>query len=526
MVTFVHKANFMYYFKKIGKVIFSRTCVGILALFTLGVSSCNKSLDVPSTRVAGESQHWTSLDDVRSGLFGIYGLFRAALANDDAYWLWGDLRKGDFTSFSRPDLNAIIDGDLNASYPVIQNITDWRRFYAVINACNLFIERSDSALQDKRYTALNHKVDIAQVRSLRAFAYFFMVRIWGDVPLIIHSHDGTFEPRERNSQDTVLSFCEKELRDVAPDLPYVYGSDDPQQPGPYYGFNHSRFINTLITKLAAYAMLAHIAAWQGHYYDVAFYTKFILDNYKKEDMYYTTIDQLTDADGIFSNRDPDQLIGFNFVQGHGEATASGHIEQLTLAAPLVAKPSPDIYVTKDSISSIFPSSNGNDVRFGIDTLSGLPRTAYFTNYSGETPIFSKIKVINGGYQNSDYAVFTSAIIFTRLEEITLLRAEALAVLGRNGEAIGLLNIIRKNRNIDPFVDGISGDLVNAVFNERRRELMGEGWRWYDLVRYNKIKQSNPEFKHLIDEGGIYWPISQNVLNRNHLLKQNIYWANK
>lgn len=516
----------MYYSKKIKKALFSGISVGALALFILFASSCNKSLDVPSTRVAGEPEHWTSLDDVRSALFGVYGLFRAALANDDAYWLWGDLREGDFTSFSRPDLTAIINDNLNASYPVIQNITDWRRFYAVINACNLFIERSDSALQDKRYTELNHKVDIAQIRSLRAFAYFFMVRIWGDVPLIVHSHEGTFIPQAKTSKDKVLAFCENELRAAAPDLPYVYGGDDPQQPGQYYGYQNSRFVNTLITKLAGYAMLAHIAAWQGHYYNVAVYTKFILDNYKKEGMFYTTIDQLTDPDGIFADRNANQLIGFNFVKGHGEATASGHIEQLTLAAPLVTKPFPDIYVTKDSISSAFPAANGNDERFGIDTLSGLPRTAYFTNYSGETPIFSKIKVINGGTQDPNFAVFTSAIIFTRLEEITLLRAEALTVLKQRGDAIQLLNIIKKNRGIEPYVEGASGDLLTEIFNERRRELMGEGWRWYDQIRYNRIKHNNPAFDNLINKGGIYWPIAQEVLNRNHLLVQNSYWTGK
>lgn len=514
----------MYYPKKIKKVFLPliSLCMGLLVLCL----SCNKTLDVPSTRVAGEPQHWTTLDDVRSGLIGVYGLFRAALASDNAFWLWGDLRGGDFSSFSRPDLKAIIESNLNASYPVIQNITDWRRFYAVINACNMFIERSDSALQDKRYTELNHTVDIAQVRALRAFAYFFMVRIWGDVPLITQSHDGTFEDMPRTSQEKVLSFCESELRAAAQDLPYVYGANDPQQPGPYYGYDYSTFSNTLITKLAAYALLAHVAAWQGHYYDVAVYTKFIMDNYQKEGLQYSTIDQLTNADGIFADRNPNQLIGFNFLKSNGEATSSGHIEQLTLGAPLISKPYPDIYVSKDSIISAFPGSDGNDERFGIDTISGLSRTAYFTNYSGEIPIFSKIKVINGGTQEPDFAVFTSAIIFTRLEELTLLRAEALAVLQQRTEAIQLLNIIKSNRGIRPYVEGDPRDLVTEIFNERRRELMGEGWRWYDLIRYNKIKRNNPSFNALIDQGGIYWPIAQDILGRNHLLVQNSYWAGK
>ncbi len=517
---------------KIKKAVLSLVVISMIGGCLLMMSSCNKTLDVKSTRVAGEKGHWESLDDVRSGLIGIYGLLRAALSNNDAYWLRGDLRKGDFTAYSRPDLKAIIHGNLNASYPVLQDITDWRRFYAVINACNSFIANSSKALTDRRYSKLNHKVDMAQVRALRAFTYFLMVRIWGDVPLVTEPAGGTFEELSRTPKEKVLGFAENELREVAPTLPYVYGSDDPQMPGNYYGYTNTRFVNTLITKLAAYAMLAHIAAWQGHYIDVSVYTKFILDNQSKEGLTYVSTDQVVAADGLFSNRQSNQLIGFNFVDGHGEMTTTGHIEDLTLASPFITRQYPQIYVSKDSISSIFPTSNGNDSRFGIDTLSGLPRTAYFSNYRGEIPIFKKIKILKGEQSETHFSKYSSVLIFTRLEEITLLRAEALAVLNKpddeNGEdgAITLLNIVRNERGIKKYTSGNSTDLITAIFQERRRELMGEGWRWWDLVRYNRIKRNNPAFNTLLDEGGEYWPISNDVLDRNDEITQNAYWNGK
>jgi hypothetical protein len=59
--------------------------------------------------------------------------------------------------------------------------------------------------------------------------------------------------------------------------------------------------------------------------------------------------------------------------------------------------------------------------------------------------------------------------------------------------------------------------------ERRRELMGEGWRWYDQIRFAKIKKNNPTLNTLIENGGIFWPISADVLSRNSKLKQNSYW---
>ena len=495
-------------------------------------SSCNKQLDIKSSHQADEAGHWTTYEDARSGLIGFYGLFRAAVADNNAHWLWGELREGDFVSVSRPDLKAVIEGNLNASFPLIRSITDWRRFYAVINACNLFIERDSGCLADKRYTDSYYKLDIAQARAVRAFAYFYMVRIWGDVPLITKSNDGgNFEGLPRTNQDAVLSFAEQELITAAPNLPYLYSSNDPEQifPANYYGLSQDKWLNTPLTKLAAYALLAHIAAWQGRYIDVAVYAGYIVNNFQKSNLSLVGINTLVSPDGLFlaGNSNYDQLIGFNFLKENGETSTSGHIEQLTLASTALfpmSKQLPDIYVPKDSITHIFPITNGNDQRFGVDTINkNLLYTTYFENYNAGIPVFKKIRIVNGGVNEGEFAVYNSSIIFSRLEEIKLLYAESLAVLGQEDQAAQQLNNIRNNRGINSIIPGPNVDLIDEIFAERRRELMGEGWRWYDLVRYNKLKRNNPAFDDLIDKGGIYWPIAQSVLNSNPNIVQNAYW---
>lgn len=495
------------------------------------VASCNKKMDVDTNGMANEDTEWKTLDDTRSNLIGVYALFRAALANNNNYWLWGELRSGDFVSVTRADLKAVIDGDLNASYSTVEDMKNWRRFYAVINAANLFIERSAEAMIDPRYTTLNHDVDIAQVRALRAWAYFMMVRIWGDVPFITNSYDGQFPAIGKTDQSVILAFCEKELVAAADILPFQYGVlDDPILPGLYYTYGLSRFENTLISRNAAYALLAHVAAWQGHYADVDVYAQYVLDNYSNSNITYLTTDELTDPDGVFYARgNYNQLLGFNFVYGHGETGTSGegHIESWTLASPLITKPKPDIYVPVDIINTAF--TDRMDQRFGIDTLNGLPRTAYFTNYNAEIPIFSKIKVLGDGGTDGEFAIYSSAIIFSRIEEITLLKAEADAVLNKiNGAdgALAMLNLVRNKRGEANYDEAVDGRLIDAVFAERRRELMGEGWRWYDQVRYNKITKHDPKFTKLINEGGIYWPLAASVLSSNPHLQQNSYWASK
>src|SRR5690606_3418775 len=101
--------------------------------------------------------------------------------------------------------------------------------------------------------------------------------------------------------------------------------------------------------------------------------------------------------------------------------------------------------------------------------------------------------------------------------------EALAVLGERQGAIDLLNEIRTRRGLDPYNEDINGDLISNIFRERQRELMGEGHRWYDLVRYNRIRPSHPVISQLINNGGIYWPVSRTLLAQNNQLTQNAYW---
>ncbi|SKC07701.1 Starch-binding associating with outer membrane [Sphingobacterium nematocida] len=495
----------------------------ICGLFLIQVtfSGCSKQLDIVSGEVSSETLQWTSISDTKSSLIGMYALLRASMLENNSHWMYGELRSGDFISYNRQDLKAINEGNLKAAHPLIKDLTNWRRFYAVINAASVFIERAPEVMsKDSRYTEVNLKLDIAQAKAIRAFTYFYMVRIWGDVPLLSKSFDdGVFEHRPRTAAQTVLNFAESEILSVIEDLPYSYGI----APTSYYGENSGYWRSVLFNKLTGYSILAHISAWQGKYINVDTYTKFIIDNYASGLLtYITSIGNLSGLSGVFSNNyAAGQLFSIPSPYIYGEASATGHIEELTLAYPIIAKQKPDIYVPKDTIVEVF--NDINDTRFGIDTVSGLTRTNYFTNYSGEIPLFSKIKILRDGESNGAYAVYGSNLIFTRLEEIALLRAEALAVLGVKDEAISLLNRIKANRKVQGYSVVSTTPLIDEIFNERRRELMGEGWRWYDQVRHNRLKAVSTELVDLIAKDGIYWPISNDVLRKNKELEQNNYW---
>ncbi|GEP93186.1 Starch-binding associating with outer membrane [Chitinophaga terrae (ex Kim and Jung 2007)] len=501
-------------------------------LCSLLFTGCKKLLDIESNHAVSEANMWNSHEDTRAALIGVYGLTRAALANNNAYWMYGELRSGDFSSVNRQDLDAIINNNLHAPMDLLKDLSNWRRFYAIINAANLFLEHvGEVKARDPKYSEQNMNVDIAQVRFLRAYAYFWLVRIWGDAPLITTSHDGEFADKAKDSQDKILAFIEQEMQGAANVLPYKYSSGDVQQQGQYYNVGGDKWNDVLVKKTSVYAVMAHVAAWQGKYSLVEAYTRFVLDNAGKVPHSFMKTDDLTKGSGFFTgtskavgNQIPIWCINSEYAKG--EAAYSGHLEELTLAAPVISKNLPEIYVPKDTVLKLFDQLT--DERFALDSITGFPTSdRYFTAFSNHMPIFSKIKVVqDGSVANPNYRIFASAIIVTRMEELTLLRAEALAVLGNTQGAIDQLNQIRDLRKIGKYNAALEGDLVDAIFKERRKELIGEGWRWFDIIRYNKIKHNDPAFLKMMNEGGIYWPIADDVLSTNHLISQQPYWLNR
>ena len=81
-------------------------------------------------------------------------------------------------------------------------------------------------------------------------------------------------------------------------------------------------------------------------------------------------------------------------------------------------------------------------------------------------------------------------IFYRLTDVMLMQAEAYAVLGgsaNNNKCKAIVNAIHKRSTVNEVAAASTGtkreDYIKLVMNERQIELLGEGKRWFDLVRY-------------------------------------------
>lgn len=486
---------------------------GLVVLMAAGWSSCKNMLDIESTRAVTEENMWATKNDAWAGSFACYGLLRAAMCNENAYWAHGEMRAGQFTITKRGDLQAVRNNRLTSNYVTMDTWRDWRKFYATIAQCNLAIAKLPGIpALDERYSRTEMELDLAQVRYIRAFTYFYMVRVWGDVPLITEVGQGDFATLPRTPQNEVLEFAFNEATNAIAKLPWQFDGTHPEQTGNYRGQGISHWRSILATKGAGLTLQAHIRVWQKDYQGALDIIQVIRDNGSKTGYNIVSVTDLVSNSGTFRGRRNENIFQLDMNFDHAEISTTGQIENWTLRAPDVSKKEAEMYVTKDSILNIFPLA------------SDLRLTTFFTDMGSMQPMFYKIKMLNDAVKNPTLRFFNSAIVVFRYEELLLLQAECQLRTGNFSGALTLLNDRRGNRNLTPVLNTVSEEqLLDEIFRERRRELIGEGWLWYDLVTFGKV----PEFTGLsqadVDNGAIYWPVSRAALSLNTKLIQTNYW---
>ena len=125
----------------------------------------------------------------------------------------------------------------------------------------------------------------------------------------------------------------------------------------------------------------------------------------------------------------------------------------------------------------------------------------------------------------------SSIILMRLGEIYLLHAEALAMTGNLQKATEYVNKIRNRAGIEEYDQAFADQetAIDKILHERRLELAFEGFRFWDLVRHDRIKevhdrmpQEDPYWqkRRAMTDDTILMPIPQAVLDNNPRLTQN------
>ncbi|THU40524.1 RagB/SusD family nutrient uptake outer membrane protein [Niastella caeni] len=183
----------------------------MLVALLLLVTACKKLDLAPSDRYT-ELTFWQSNDNVNSALNNIY----SGLYTSDRIFYNEALSDNAFTKLGvSSGVDALSSGNFTISLPRFQN--DWAYYYSGIKSCNIFLENIDKngtlgeTVKDRMK---------AEVRFVRAWHHYNLVKWWGDVPLL----QKDITPNEaksvsRTPRAEVLQFILNELDAVAILLP-------------------------------------------------------------------------------------------------------------------------------------------------------------------------------------------------------------------------------------------------------------------------------------------------------------------
>lgn len=498
---------------------------GILFIF----SGCTEWLDIrPESEIVLED-YWQNESQVNQVLATCY----RSLTEADVIrrmMVWGELRSDNVTYGSDipEELNKILNVDISPA----NGYCRWNAFYTVINYCNNFLYYAPGVVDvDPNFNESKLRSLEAEVLTIRALTYFYLVRTFKEVPWIGEPSvdDAQVYNIPKSSEDSILNNLVKDLKTA---LPYARDNFDKTE------YNKGR-----ITRNAVRALLADIYLWQEEYGKCVEICAQILNNTEQqlqlvngEDVVREVFYYGNSTESIFELQFDDDLMVNNAVK---EFYGSG--EDIFGAWSF-----PSILVNGDASPFNYLTAAGKESEEDLrekDFLFNYIDKYYVFKYAGSER-YENPKTGSNSYY---YRITTPNWIVYRLSDIILMKAEALIQLESDyAEVIRLINLTYTRANpeltngelkLETYNSKL--ELENLLLRERQRELMFEGKRWFDLLRLSRRANSPAPLLSYVAKkfsgnaslqlskmsvmDALYMPIHTDELKANSALEQNPFY---
>jgi len=485
----------------------------IVLLFT----SCKKFLDQTPVSTPTDQTTWKTEGDANAAVAANYSLLRAAFGASIAYYSYGDLTSGEFLTSDDGSYSNVLNirwgtaVQSSSTYDPLLKLRIYTPFYTAVaqsNRCLAYITNMPASVftgdNITSQTASKNRY-LGEAYFTRAFAYFTMCRVWGDIPLVLENTEATVSQQYvRSPQITVLK---QAIADLTKATQYLNWKDNASA---------NRVVRA--DKGSAYALLAHIYAWIGDYDSCNAACDAVINSGS-----YSLMSAASFMD-IYKGQSQESIfeIAQNTIGESSNANDSYTLAGATLTAPYIQRTVPAWVIDGSKVATLYADTN--DVRL----KNGFIRISSGTTSFYECIKYTNIQSVNG---NANYQVSFNNIIIFRLADIDLLKAEALCAKAAPdyGTALSLVNKVRAARNA-VAIAGVTGtDVLQTVTDERGRELFLEGHRFYDLVRLERINHEQ-QFDNISPgefvAGKYYWPLDPSLFINNSRLTQTTFWVGK
>ena len=476
----------------------------IILLFSLSISSCEEWLTLLPPQGLVTEEYWKNKEDVEAVLMNAYKEFTNL---DGTLFKLGELRADLITGQNNMPLDEY-NITVSNIYPT-NSLSNWAGFYSVILNCNLVLKYADEVKKvDKTFIEYDLKRFKAEAIFLRSLSYFYLVRIFNDVPLVLtpsENDNADFFPPLTKSE-VILDTIVNNLITASNFLPVNLDYGNIQE-------NKGR-----ATVGAIYALLADIKLWQFEYNDCVQYVQ------KIEDLGIYGLVPTGQWFNIFAiGNTPEGIFELQFDSNLGQNNRLFSITYLQ-----------NYYLASDYALEILSLTTSKEVQRGPGSLRET--NGLIWKYCG---------ISNDGLSIRPTSSRSSANwIVYRMADVLLMKAEAFAQLGRFEESLDIINDIRFRASMGNVqnIPNNTEAFENLILLERAKELAYEGKRWFDLLRMGRrnnyarkedliqilIRNVNASQKRVLstklnNHMGWFLPIYQPELERNKNLVQNEYY---
>ncbi len=454
----------------------------VFTFVLLGLVSCEDFVDIEPLNQVNSENYFNSEDDYQQALIGAYDLLQSSyinvmigeIASDNT--LCGGENANDVVGLQ--EIDDMTHGVVNEQLRSV-----WQWMYAGVNRANYIFE-----FRDKTDFADKDNV-LGQAAFLRAYYFFELTKFFGDVPMPVDKRVQFGDEKDlvRTPQAQVFAQIETDLAFAASVLPETQA-----QKG-------------RVTKGAAMALLGKAYLFQNKFGEAAQVLEDLIgmDIYQLHDNYDNLFLQQNEnnIESVFEIQYSNlEGAGFGCLQCSEGNVAVGFNGVRGITGPTYATGFSFNVPTQDLVDA-FEAGDGRyratifDVEaykaemavqgIEIDYNEGFEHTGYFNHKyiprQGES--FQDPNLTNSTNYRS-----------IRYSDVLLMAAEALNRGGISDDrARAYLNQVRQRASLGP-VDASGSALTDAIWQDRRIELAGEGHRFFDLVRIGQAASAIPGFQ--------------------------------
>lgn len=499
-----------------------------IAFIAIGISSCKDSLELPPEDYFGEGNYWETESQVINNMEALHTRFRTHMFT---FFRLGELRGGGLTDelvfpVSLNETN-VINQELSEASP---GVTNWAGFYNSILQVNLFIYK----VSDANFVAADKKeYMLGQAHAMRAYFYFHLLRTYGGVPLrltpdITISKPDAVELRlERASEEDVLNAIKEDIN-TALDYFGNKNSQDKSQWNPdaakmlkgevylwsakvYNNTNDITPAKTALESIGGYSLLSNFS----EVFDEKKNAEIIFSMHHK----YREAEMTSVAAFLYDN--------FNFNNIYYKDTVDVNAETLGDVLQLAQTNGQPIQRYRYSYE-LFESYDLNDQRRDATFYDfySINRDVTPQKVTAKNTVLVKfLGEINNNIRHftNDWPIYREADRLLLLAEITNLQG---------GNPSSYIKEVRgrayQGADPTPFVNSSQDKNEIAIFEERAKEFVFEGKRWYDLRRM-KVATKPLAFKSgahpygVLNEGTesfkLLWPIERGIWTDDPLVDQ-------